>query len=179
MGSDYGNIPYEVEEITTWMDTYFTANLPGLIESSVRDILNEILALHPENYLFNYSHTYYNGTEYTNESKTWTHQFTSDAIDITDKKWLKIKVNLKGPGNAKCLFRVTDTDDNIISIFIASGTEQDITTYVDGGQEDYATFTGYLQVGQLTGDQTFKIWMQSDHVLATCYMDEFYIYKQL
>jgi len=34
-GSEYGNIPYEVDEITTWLETWFNDNLPGVLEDAL------------------------------------------------------------------------------------------------------------------------------------------------
>ena len=41
MGSEYGNIPYEVDEITSWLETWLNANLPDLIADNVPESLTE------------------------------------------------------------------------------------------------------------------------------------------
>jgi len=35
MGSEYGNIPYEVDEITAWLETWLNDNMPGLLEDLI------------------------------------------------------------------------------------------------------------------------------------------------
>jgi len=35
MGSEYGNIPYEVEEITAWLETWLNDNIPDLVSDAL------------------------------------------------------------------------------------------------------------------------------------------------
>ena len=71
-GSDYGVIPYEVDEIIAWMTTYFNDNLPDLIADSINQIISDFTYYKESNDVINNNPTLQssNSTNYAKVKET-------------------------------------------------------------------------------------------------------------